>query len=73
MKTRYRCIGDHRYEVLRQVRPGEPWILLGIVQRSGSLPSMQGWRALLAGGGPFGWMPKRRTRDAARQDLLNRS
>jgi hypothetical protein len=34
---------------------------------------MQGWRALLAGGGPFGWMPKRRTRDAARQDLLNRS
>jgi hypothetical protein len=73
MKTRYRCIGDHRYEVLRQVRPGEPWILLGIVQRSGSLPSMQGWRALLAGDSPFGWMPKRRTRKLAAADLEARS
>lgn len=73
MKLRYRRIAEHTYEVLRQNKPRGPWIVLGVVQRTGRLPSMQGWCGRLEGDGAFAWMPKRRTRDAARQDLLNRS
>lgn len=72
-KLRYRCVGEHAYEVLSQNGPRKPWVVLGTVQRFGRLPSMRSWRALLAGDGEFGWMPKRNTRTAARQDLLNRS
>jgi hypothetical protein len=73
MKLRYHRIGENTYEVLRQNSPRKPWVRLGTVRRTGRLPSMQGWCALLEGDGEFGWMPKRRTRDAARQDLLGRS
>lgn len=71
MKLRYSRIGPSTYEVLRQNKPREPWIVLGVVQRFGSLPSMQYWKALLVGDGK--WSPSRDTRDKARADLIGRS
>jgi len=71
MKIRCTRIAEHTYEVYRQNEPRKPWVLLGVVQRYGRLPSMQSWRALLVNDGQ--WSPSRGTRKAAIKDLEGRS
>jgi hypothetical protein len=72
MDTTYRQIAAHTYEVCTQETTGvlTTWRLLGTVQRFGSLPSMQSWRARPYGGS---WGPPRRTRNKARNDLIGES
>jgi hypothetical protein len=71
MKTRCTKIAEHAYEVYGQNGPRKPWVLLGVVQRYGRLPSMQSWRALLVNN--HKWSPSRGTRKDAIKDLVNRA
>ena len=44
-KLRYRTMGDHLYEMTVQAAFHDPHVPVGWVQRYGSLPSCQKWRA----------------------------
>lgn len=59
---------EHTYEVLVQTAPGPQWSVAGIVQRFGSLPSMQRWAGLPEGGGE--WTSSRRLQAQAAEDVV---
>lgn len=70
-KVRHRTIdaATCRYQVLVQESPGQPWRVLGVVQRFGSLPSLRGWKALGDAAGAE-WTRKRQTRGEASADMV---
>lgn len=71
-KVRHRRVGPaalNKYQVFVQEAPRQPWRVLGIVVRVGSLPSMRGWQALSFAEGAR-WTRKRQTRGDATADMV---
>jgi hypothetical protein len=70
-KVRHRTIdtATRVYQVQVQLGPRQPWRVLGKVQRFGSLPSMQCWKALADADGAS-WTRSRVTRGDATADLV---